>query len=132
VRVAVDLHGARPVVCADWPEGQAASLRCGIAALGDVDAAVVVLGDQPGITAEAVAALVAAADGDEDALRAAYAGRPGHPVLVRRALLDRAGELRGDTGFKALLRGARVRDVELGGVADPADVDTREDLAARG
>jgi molybdenum cofactor cytidylyltransferase len=132
VRAAVDLHGARAVVCPDWAEGQAASLRCGIAALGDVDAAVVVLGDQPGITPGAVAALVAAAGGEEEAVRAAYGGRPGHPVLLRRPLLDRAGELHGDRGFKGLLRGARVLDVELGGVADPADVDTREDLAARG
>jgi CTP:molybdopterin cytidylyltransferase MocA len=132
VLAAVDLHGVRPVVCPEWEEGQAASLRCGIAALGDVDAAVVVLGDQPGITAAAVAALVAAArDGDGEAIRGAYGGAPGHPVLVRRALLDRAEELRGDTGFRDLLAGARIRAVELSGLSDPADIDTREELAAR-
>jgi CTP:molybdopterin cytidylyltransferase MocA len=128
IRARVDFQGAKPVVCADWDEGQAASLRCGIAALGDVDAVLVVLGDQPGITAEAVAT-IAAAPGDEDAVRATYAGVPGHPVLLRRALLDRAGELRGDTGFRPLLERARVREVEVGHIADPADVDTREELA---
>lgn len=122
----VDLQGAAPVVCADWEEGQSASLRCGIAALGEVDAAVVVLGDQPLIGPAAVAALVAAARPGDEALRASYAGTPGHPVLVGRKLLDRAAELTGDTGFRDLVAGAR--DIDLTGVADPADVDTREQL----
>ena len=126
----VDLHGASPVVCEGWAEGQAASLRCGLAALAGADAVVVALGDQPGLTAEAVEAVVAAA-GDEDAVRAVYDGVPGHPVLLRRPLLDRASELRGDTGFRDLLQDAVVREVEVGGLADPADIDTREELARR-
>jgi CTP:molybdopterin cytidylyltransferase MocA len=125
----VDLQGAEPVRCEEWRKGQAASLRCGVNALGgDVDAAIVVLGDQPRITAEAVARIAAAA-GDGDAARATYGGAPGHPVLLGRALLDRAGELRGDVGFRHLLAEADVRDVEVGGLADPADIDTREELA---
>jgi CTP:molybdopterin cytidylyltransferase MocA len=81
-----------------------------------------VLGDQPRITGEAVAAVAAA----EPPARAAYHGRPGHPVLLGRELLDRAAELRGDSGFRDLLRGARA--VEIGGLADPTDVDTPEEL----
>jgi molybdenum cofactor cytidylyltransferase len=126
----VDLHGAEPVVCERWAEGQSASLRCGLAALAGADAVVVALGDQPGLTAEAVEAVVTAA-GDEDAVRAVYDGVPGHPVLLRRQLLDRAGELRGDTGFRDLLEHAAVREVEVGALADPADIDTREELARR-
>ena len=125
----VDLHGARPVVCPDFAEGQAASLRCGIAAL-DTDEVLVVLGDQPGITAAALDALISAG-GDEDAVRATYDGEASHPVLLRRPLLDRVGELSGDVGFRDLLRGARVREVEVGHLADPADIDTREELARR-
>jgi molybdenum cofactor cytidylyltransferase len=127
IRAGVDLQGAQPVVCPDWREGQSASLRAGIAALGDVDAVLVVLGDQPRIGPDAVRA-IAGAEGDEDAVRALYDGTPGHPILIRRPLLDRAGELRGDTGFRDLLEGARVRDVDLSRRADPADVDTPEDL----
>lgn len=130
IRARVDLHGAQPVVCPGWAEGQAASLRCGLAALGGVDAVLVVLGDQPGVTAAAVAAVIAAA-GDEDAVRATYDGVPSHPVLLRRPLLDRAGELRGDTGFRDLLHAAHVREVEVGHLADPTDIDTREELARR-
>jgi molybdenum cofactor cytidylyltransferase len=130
IRAGVDLHGAEPVLCEDWHEGQSASLRRGLAALADADAVLVVLGDQPGITASAIDAVLAEG-GDEDAVRATYDGVPGHPVLLRRALLDRAGELRGDSGFRDLLRGARVREVEVGHLADPADIDTREELARR-
>jgi molybdenum cofactor cytidylyltransferase len=130
IRATVDLHGAEPVVCDAWAEGQAASLRCGLAALAGSDAVLVVLGDQPGITAEAVEA-VASAGGNENAVRATYDGSPGHPVLLRRSLIDRAGELRGDTGFRDLLERARVREVEVGHLADPADIDTREELARR-
>jgi CTP:molybdopterin cytidylyltransferase MocA len=128
VEMAVDLHGARPVFCPEWEEGQAASLRAGVAALGDVDAAVIALGDMPGVTPAAVAAVVAAWDGSADAVRATYDGRPGHPILLGRALLDRAGELRGDVGFRPLLDRANVLTAETGHLADPRDVDTREEL----
>jgi molybdenum cofactor cytidylyltransferase len=131
IRERVDLQGAEPVVCADWAEGQSASLRCGLAALdGTADAVLVVLGDQPGITPAAVDA-VASADGDEDAVRATYDGVPSHPVLLRARLLVRAGELRGDSGFRDLLSSARVRAVEVGHLADATDIDTREELAGR-
>ncbi len=130
IRRGVNMHGASVVECLDWDEGQSASLRAGLAALPRADAVVVVLGDQPGITPEAIAAIVADG-GDADAVRATYDGVPGHPVLLRRPLLDRAGELRGDTGFRDLLESATVREVEIGGLADPADIDTREELARR-
>ena len=135
ILAAVSLQGARPVVCDSWQEGQSASLRAGIEALGDVDAAVVVLGDQPRITAAAGSAVVAAATapgattGGAAAARASYGGRPGHPVLLGRPLLARVGELRGDVGFRDLLSGEDVREVEVGGLADPVDIDTREELA---
>jgi molybdenum cofactor cytidylyltransferase len=125
----VDLHGARPVVCPDWADGQAASLKCGVAALGTVSAALITLGDQPFITPQVVAAVLDL--GDHDAARAVYDGVPGHPVVLGRELLDRVGELRGDSGFRDLLRSARVREVEVGHLADPTDIDTREELARR-
>jgi CTP:molybdopterin cytidylyltransferase MocA len=132
IRAIVDLHGAEPALCADWETGQSASLRCGIAALGpEIDAAVVVLADMPGITPAAVEAVVLAWDGMADAVRATYAGEPGHPVLLSRTLLDRAGELEGDVGFRPLLDGARVINVEAGHLADPVDIDTREELGRR-
>ncbi len=126
-----ELAGVRVVLAADWEAGQAASLRAGIAALGDVDAAVVLLGDMPFVTAQVIAEVL---DGDlsrHDAVRATYGGVPGHPVLLTRRLLDRAGELEGDAGFRVLLDGQRVRAFEAGHLADPTDIDTREELARR-
>ena len=58
--------------------------------------------------------------------RAVYDGRPGHPVVLGPELLARAGELRGDTGFRDLLSG--VSTVECGRLANWRDIDTREDL----
>jgi CTP:molybdopterin cytidylyltransferase MocA len=130
IRARVDLHGATPVVCPDWADGQAASLRCGIAALGDVSAAVITLGDQPFITAEVIAAAIEQL-GDFDAVRATYDGAPGHPVVLTRRLLDQAGELRGDIGFRDLLDGQSVRRFEAAHLCDPTDIDTREELARR-
>jgi molybdenum cofactor cytidylyltransferase len=131
IRDAVDLGGTQVVVCEAWSEGQSASLRSGIAALGPVDAAVVTLGDQPFITPQAVAAVLDAFSPGVDAVRASYDGRPGHPVLAGRVLLDRADELVGDEGFRGLLEGARVRRFEAGHLCDPTDIDTREELGRR-
>ena len=127
----VDPRSFAVVVAGDWAEGQAASLRTGVAALGDVDAALVCLGDQPLITSEVIAGTLAAfAPGSDDAVRAAYGGVPGHPVLLGRRVLDRVAGLRGDVGARDLLAEMRVRTWEAGHLCDPADIDTREQLEA--
>lgn len=123
VRAGADLRGAEIVICEDWAEGMGASLRRGLAAAGDTDEVVIMLADQPFLTA-AVVARVRAAPGDS--ARAVFAGAPGHPVVLRRALLERAGELHGDRGFRGRLEGAT--EVECGDLADPRDIDTRADL----
>jgi molybdenum cofactor cytidylyltransferase len=122
----------RLVVNPAHAEGQATSLRAGLAALaGDATAAVVLLGDQPRVRSDAVRALVEAHRSDpRPVLRAAYAGRAGHPVLLRRAVWDEAMALRGDQGARALMAREpdRVGLVEVGG-RPPDDVDTPEDYA---
>jgi CTP:molybdopterin cytidylyltransferase MocA len=121
IRAGADLTGAEVVVCEEWAEGMGASLRTGIAAARDAEEVVVVLADQPFITPAAVER-VRAAPGD--GARATYGGAPGHPVVLRRGLLARAGELRGDAGF----RGVAMGEVECGDLADPRDIDTQADL----
>ena len=125
----VEFHDASVVVCDAWQEGQSASLRAGVEALGDVDAAVVTLGDQPFITPQVIAGALDFDADHHDAVRTTYAGEPGHPVVLTRGLLARAGELRGDVGFRDLLTGRRVRRFEAGHLCDPVDIDTREELA---
>lgn len=125
----VDLHGARAVICDSWAEGQSASLRAGVDAAGpEAEAVVVTLGDQPRIASRAIAAVVAARGGDVQAVRATYAGTPGHPVVIERDLFGAVRALSGDVGARAVLRGARVRDVSCDGLGDPGDVDTRDQL----
>src|SRR2546422_9795364 len=52
---------ARPVHCPEWQRGPGASLRCGLAALGDeARAAVVVLADGPSLDPRAIDRVVAA------------------------------------------------------------------------
>jgi len=118
---------ARVVVAEDWAQGQSASLRAGIAALGDVDWALVLLGDQPFLTPEVVEAVLAAREG-ADAVRAAYDGVPGHPVLLGRRVLAEVPSLRGDAGARQALERFEVRLVEAAGLCDPTDIDTREHL----
>jgi CTP:molybdopterin cytidylyltransferase MocA len=86
------------------------------------------LGDQPFVTPQVIAAVLDA--GDFDAVRATYGGEPGHPVLLTRPLLDRVGDLEGDTGFRPLLEGRRVRRLEAGHLCDGGDIDTPEQLRA--
>jgi molybdenum cofactor cytidylyltransferase len=125
----VDLHGARAVVCETWRDGQAASLRAGIAAVGQASAAIVWLGDQPLINAVAVDRVVRARGTSEaDVTRASYGGRPGHPVCFERTLFARLHALRGDEGAKTVLRGLPQCLVECADVAWDGDVDTPEDL----
>ena len=126
----VDLHGAEPVICEEWSEGQAASLRAGVAALASrVEAIVVTLGDQPAIDPRAIDRVVAARDGASPAVRATYGGRPGHPVLLERAVLDAVGSLRGDSGARDLLAGVAVRVVSCDGLGSDLDIDSPAQLA---
>ena len=124
----VNLHGATPVVCRDWEEGQAASLRAGVAAVRDAAAIVVTLGDQPWIDTRAIASVIASRAEGFHAVRATYGGTPGHPVLIERELFPALRALRGDSGARDVLRTASVRDVPCDGLGDPRDVDTRADL----
>jgi CTP:molybdopterin cytidylyltransferase MocA len=91
---------ARAVHCPEWERGPGASLRCGLAALGDeVEAAVVVLGDGPGIDPRAIDRVVAAwRDGAGDRVAATYGGVRLHPVLLARGAWDDVP----DAGLRAM------------------------------
>ena len=134
VLAGVNLHGAEPVVCARWGEGQAASLACGLSSLteqanGDLQAVVVALGDQPGLATDAVHRVVAAR-GDKPAVRATYDGRPGHPVVLERTLLAKLRDATGDAGARGVLRRAGTTEVPCDDLGGGADVDTPAELTA--
>ena len=130
IGAAVRFASAEPIVCEGWAEGMAASLRCGVEELGGADWVVVTLGDMPGVTPEAIEAVIGACSPEVDAVRAEYGGQFGHPVALSATLLARVDSLRGDVGARELLRDARVRRVEALHLARPDDVDTPEELEA--
>jgi molybdenum cofactor cytidylyltransferase len=129
IRAGVEFGAAEVVVAEGWAEGQAASLRAGVAALAAFDAILVCLGDQPFITPQVVAGTLEH-DADAPAVRAAYNGIPGHPVLLREPVLREIPALRGDVGARDLLGRFDVSIWEAGLLGDPTDIDTREQLEA--
>jgi CTP:molybdopterin cytidylyltransferase MocA len=77
---------ARVVHCPEWERGPGASLRCGLRSMGnEVEAAVVVLGDGPGIDPLAIDRVVQAwRAGAGDRVAATYGGVRLHPLLLAR------------------------------------------------
>lgn len=130
ILAAVDFGDAEPVVCTDWADGQAASLRCGIEAVADAEAAVLTLGDMPRITPQVIArfARIAAEDGSGARARAVYDGVPGHPVVLGRDYFERVVALRGDVGAREVLKAIGAYRIECRHLCSPADVDTPQAL----
>ena len=127
IRAKVDFLDTEPIVCKDWQDGQAASLRVGLAELGDVEAVLVTLGDQPRITPQVIAMALDHFGGTRP-VRMTYDGQPGHPVVLPAGMIPRVMELEGDVGARHLLEQAGVLEVEAGHLASAADVDTPADL----
>jgi nicotine blue oxidoreductase len=81
----VDLGNARLVECPEWARGPGASLRCGLAALGDdVEAALIVLADGPELDPLAVERVLAHRD-EAPVVVASYDGTRDHPAVLSRA-----------------------------------------------
>jgi molybdenum cofactor cytidylyltransferase len=127
IRAGVDWQRAEAIVCEDWETGQAASLRCGVAALAggepSAEHVIVTLGDAPRVSPEVIARFLDAPPG----ARAVYQGRPGHPVVLGPDQLTALGELTGDRGARGLLDGP---EIECGSLGSGRDVDTPDDLEA--
>jgi CTP:molybdopterin cytidylyltransferase MocA len=114
-------------------EGISTSVRMGLAslALTDADRALVLLGDQPRLSATQLATILAAPpDAARPIVVPRYQGQPGNPVLLERAAWPLADQLHGDAGMVQLFkwRPELVRYVDVDGTN--TDVDTAADLAA--
>jgi CTP:molybdopterin cytidylyltransferase MocA len=129
-----EVPGATVVLNGDWRTGMASSLRSGLSALPeDADAVVVALVDQPGIGPTVVARLVERMRSGSPLVVATYGGKQRNPVGIARPLWqDVAAQASGDVGARAFIAGHAdlVTEVECGDVADPADIDTADDLRA--
>lgn len=131
VLAAVDLSGVQTVVNANHGEGCSSSIA---AALGVVDprcdVLVLMLGDQPGVGARNVEALLAGR-GDAPLALCRYEDGRGHPIALARSTFGDLAGLHGDKGVWRLLD-RRVWDVVEVAVPGPVprDVDTEADYVA--
>jgi molybdenum cofactor cytidylyltransferase len=131
VRERVDFTGADVVVNYAFGEGCSSSIA---AALGAVDprcdVLVLMLGDQPGVTAQTVQTLLDAR-GDAPLAVCRYDDGRGHPIAFARSVFAQLADLHGDKGVWRLLdeRATEVVDVPIAGDV-PLDVDTPEDYQA--
>ncbi|TMD93128.1 MAG: nucleotidyltransferase family protein [Chloroflexi bacterium] len=129
IAAAVDTAGARVVVAADHAEGMGASLRAGVGALGpEVERVVVLLGDQPRVTAELVDAVLERHL--ESGLPAAAVSAGGvlqPPVAADRRLWPQLIAAHGDSGLRSVLRAVPgiVATLSVEGVT--VDIDTPDD-----
>jgi molybdenum cofactor cytidylyltransferase len=111
-------------------EGLGSSIACGVAEADARGAAavLVLLADQPAVTAELLDRLLDAYEAGADPVACHYAGSPGPPALFARRHFGALKSLQGDRGAKELLESEPARcDVPFPEGA--LDVDTPEDLA---
>jgi molybdenum cofactor cytidylyltransferase len=131
VRAVVDLSGAEIVVNEDFGEGCSSSIAAAIGAVDDrAEALVLLLGDQPGVTAATVRALIAGR-GDAELAVCRYDDGRGHPFAFARSVFGELGALHGDKAVWKLLdrRGDAICEVAIPGPI-PLDVDTWDDYEA--
>jgi molybdenum cofactor cytidylyltransferase len=137
VQARVDLSDLDVVVNPDFGDGCATSIRSGLDHVHPaMHGLVLLLGDQPGVSADAIRALVAGARGHAVGV-CSYDDALGHPLWFDRSMWETLRGLHGDKGVWKLVDagdsttdgGADVVRVPVPGVV-PRDVDTWEDYHA--
>ena len=148
LRAGVAAYLARPDIIVvenpDYLQGMSTSMRVGLATLLEetyqgegqqersrpgVDSALIMLGDQPLITAQVIDALISAwRTSGKRIVAAQYGGKRGNPTLFAASLFAELMEVTGDEGGRRVLEQHRedVEFVELGDAAASFDVDTWE------
>jgi molybdenum cofactor cytidylyltransferase len=131
IRSTVDLHDVEVVENHGFGAGCSSSIAVALAAVDQgTDVLVLLLADQPGVTAGSVVTLLSGR-GDAPLAACAYENGRGHPLAFARRTFPDLASLHGDKGVWKLLdqRAADVVDVPVPGRI-PLDVDTWEDYRA--
>jgi molybdenum cofactor cytidylyltransferase len=130
---------AEPVTVVENPDhaaGMSGSLRAGVRAAGDdIDAALILLGDQPFVTSDLLDRLIDRFSATAaPAVRPVADGRPANPVLLGAALFPEIMAQRGDVGGREILErhAGQVSLVEIDDPRTVADIDTVQDYEAVG
>ena len=117
---------------AQWPRGMGSSLRAGVAhallLAPSLDALVLMVCDQPRVTAEVLTALLTAhADSPHPAAASAYSGTLGVPAIFARTLFPKLATLPDDDGAKHLLRALPDQITRIPFPDGSLDIDTPSD-----
>lgn len=117
-----------------WETGMASSVRAGVEGLlgaaPDAAAAVLMLCDQPHVTAEVISALLAAHGATGSPLVAStYGGSSGVPALFARALFPELARLQGTAGAKQVINRHAPQAHFSPFPGGELDVDTPEDFS---
>lgn len=131
----VELSGVSVVANPDWEQGIARSIRAGVEALQrlrpDSKAAMILVCDQPGLTADHLKLLIARFEqADKPAIVSSrYAGIAGIPAIFPASQFAKLLALKGDAGARFLLRNPECPMDSVDFADGEADIDTPEDLA---
>lgn len=134
-RPLLDGLNVRVVLNPDPREGMGSSIRTGVAAVStDAQGVVILLADQPMVTAEVIDRLLdTAAAGPHRIVASAYSGTVGPPAYFHRALFLELLTLEGDRGARSVVKAHPGEGVAV--PLDPgaaADADVPGDLASLG
>ena len=132
VRARVELDGTDVVVNEAFGSGCSSSIAAALAVVDPrCQCLVLMLGDQPGVSADTVATLLAGR-GDAPMAVCRYGDGVGHPFAFAREAFEGLAGLHGDKGVWRLLDERRAGDVAEVAIEGPVprDVDTAADYEA--
>jgi molybdenum cofactor cytidylyltransferase len=129
-----DMIGIKIIVNPRYREGMSTSLIEGIKNLRqDIEAFMVILGDQPFVSKETMEKIIETYYGMERKplmVVPTYRGLRGNPVLISSRIAKEIMSLRGDIGARALMERykAYISYIEIQDPGVVLDIDTKEDL----
>lgn len=114
----------------DYKQGLASSIACGITALEEADAALILLGDMPLISTATINALIEKYSNPQDIIVPRFKGQIGNPIVWGKAYFAALKTLEGDKGAKILLSRYNnfVQYVEIESDEILRDFDEKKDL----
>ncbi|MEM1611042.1 MAG: nucleotidyltransferase family protein [Sulfolobales archaeon] len=129
-----DMIGIKIIVNPRYREGMSTSLIEGVKNLRqDIEAFMVILGDQPFISKETIRKIIETYYGAEEKplmVIPTYRGLRGNPVLISSRIITDIMDLRGDVGARTLIEKYRtyIYYIETQDPGVVLDIDTKEDL----
>lgn len=126
---------ARPVLNPDWQSGMGSSLRSGIEAVinetPEPQKALVLLCDQPTLSAEILSSLLRTSAGTKSLIIASsYAGRSGVPAIFDKQLYSDLLKIEGDHGARSIIQRYANQTSTIEFPRGIIDIDTPNDLSA--